>query len=179
MKLNHTINFDFRLALDSQAAIAFVRDVEQSLATASFIENLRVVPEELLEHDLIQASIPINAAMFGQHNLSFQSLLIPTLKGARLQALPFDTPKAGWAEVAGEAVVRPLPENNSSVHYTFEVTIHLQLPTPERWGGQALLKMVKYTANRVLETVVADFPKAIQDAAKIAEAAYITQHIEG
>lgn len=171
MQLHHAINFDFDLALDSQAAIAFVRDVAQSLATATFIENLRVVPEEWLEHDLVQASIPINAAMFGQHHLSFQSLLIPTPKGARLQALPFDEPKRGWAEVAGTAEVRPLP-HGASVQYDFDVTIHLQLPPAERWGGKALLKMVEYTANRVLETVVADFPRAIQSAAKIAEASY-------
>ena len=164
MKIEHSILFDIDLSLSQEDAISFVQSVEHSLSKATFISNLQLLHEDTLGNDYIQASIPINAAMFGQHELDFQSLLIPTVKGARLQALPFDTPKAGWAEVTGEAIVNVLPKG-STVHYDFYITIHLNLPTPERWGGKALLKMVEFTAQRVLKHIAEEFPKAVQAAA--------------
>lgn len=56
--------------------------------------------------------------------------------------------------------------------YDFDITIHLNLPEPEKWGGRALLKMIHFTAQRVLESIAADFPEAIQTAATETEAAY-------
>ena len=164
MKIEHSIPFDIDISLNQQDAISFVQSVEHSLSKATFINNLQLLHEDTLGHDYIQASIPINAAMFGQHQLDFQSLLIPLANGARLQALPFDTPKASWAEVTGKAIVNALPKG-STVHYDFDIIIHLNLPKPERWGGKALLKMIEFTAQQVLKHIAEDFPRAIQTAA--------------
>ncbi len=164
MRIEHSIPFDIDLSLNQQDAISFVQSVEHSLSKATFISNLQLLHEDTLGNDYIHASIPINAAMFGQHELDFQSLLISTPKGARLQALPFGTPKTSWAEVTGKAVVGALPKG-SVVHYDFDITIHLNLPSPEGWGGKALLKMIEFTAQQVLKRIAEEFPKAVQTAA--------------
>ncbi len=174
MKIEHSILFNIELSLSQQDAISFVQSIEHSLSKVTFMSNLQLLHENTLGNDYIRASILINAAMFGQHELDFQSLLIPTTKGARLQALPFDTPKAGWAEVTGEAVVSVLPKG-SAVNYDFDITIHLNLPKPERWGGRALLKMVEFTAQRVLEHIAEEFPKAVQAAASEFELLVLSQ----
>ncbi len=170
MKLTHTVHFAFDLSLAQREAVAFVQDAQQSLSKAQFIRDLTVVPGPQGTQE-VSASIPINAALFGQHDLSFESVLLPNARGARLEPRSPAEPKMGWAEVAGEAHVRPLP-NGSHVEYNFDITIHLDLPQPEKWGGQALMKMIHFTAQRVLEGIAAEFPKAVQEAAAETEAAY-------
>jgi len=169
MKLAHAVHFTFDLALSQPDAVAFVQDVQGSLAKATFIRDMQVTKVGEMQH--VRASIPINAALFGQHDLSFESVLKPTARGAVLEPLPFSEPRMGWAEVAGEAEVHPLPAGSRAV-YRFDITIHLDLPQPERWGGRALLKMIHFTAQRVLEGVAAEFPRAVQEAAAETEAAY-------
>ena len=121
--------------------------------------------------DIVTASLPVNAALFGQQVLHFKSRVVPTTKGARLEPLALETNQIGWAEVAGEATVKPLPKG-SEVRYHFDITIHLRLPKAERWGSKALIKMIEFTANRVLEHVTSSFPAAVQEAAKEVEKAY-------
>lgn len=166
MTLSHAVAFTFDLELPQREAVHFVQDVERSLSRASFIEDLCVTPE-----GLVSARLPVNAALFGQQRLAFSSYVRSTPEGARLEACTLDTDEPGWAEVAGEAVVGPQAVG-SQVHYHFDITIHLKLPTPEKWGGQALVKMIEYTAQRVLENITSSFPSAVQAAAKEAEAAY-------
>lgn len=168
MKLTHAVTFDFTLGLPQQDAIAFVRDVETSLSQARFIEGL-----EVDSNALVTASLPVNAALFGQQTLQFTSKLISTPKGAVLEPQQITTSAPGWAEVAGEAVVSPAP-NGSAVRYHFDITIHLRLPEPEKWGGAALTKMIEFTASRVLERITASFPAAVQSAATEVEARYAT-----
>jgi hypothetical protein len=165
MKLSHTVDFHFDLILSQAAAVSFVQDAKTSLSKAAFIENMQVID------DVVTASLPVNAALFGQQVLNFKSRLIPTLKGARLEPLALETNQIGWAEVAGEATVKPLPKG-SEVCYHFDITIHLRLPKAEKWGGKALIKMIEFTANRVLEHVTSSFPGAVQDAAQEVEKAY-------
>lgn len=179
MKIAHAIHFSFDLALEPQKAVAFVQDVKTSLSRAAFIRNMQVArigaqdrqraPQHELQH--VRASIPINAALFGQQELSFESVVTPTPRGAALSPLPFSEPRLGWAEVAGHAEVSPLP-SGSRVVYDFDITIHLDLPEPEKWGGRALLKMIHFTAQRVLESIAAEFPEAVQAAAAELEAAH-------
>ena len=172
MKIAHAVHFAFDLSLAQRDAVAFVQDAQQSLSKATFIRDLTVFPVQSgTGEQRVQASIPINAALFGQHDLSFESDLIPSAKGARLEPHTPSEPKMGWAEVAGNAEVRPLP-SGSHVEYHFNITIHLDLPQPEKWGGQALLKMIHFTAQRVLEGIAAEFPKAVQEAAAETEAKY-------
>jgi hypothetical protein len=165
MQLTHAVDFTFALALSQAAAVDFVRDVKTSLSKARFIENLEV------RQTIVTASLPVNAALFGQQLLHFRSKLVPTGKGARLEPLPLETDQVGWAEVAGDAFVKPLPQG-SEVTYHFDITIHLLLPKAEKWGGKALTRMIEFTAKHVLETITSGFPKAVQEAAKEVEKAY-------
>lgn len=165
MNLSHAVCFTFDLSLPQTAAIDFVRDVETSLSRATFIRDL------VLEGNTVTANLPVNAALFGQQVLEFRSCLHPTPRGARLEALALETAAPGWAEVSGEAVVLSAPEG-SRVSYDFDITIHLRLPKPEKWGGVALTKMIEFTAQRVLEKITADFPSAVQAAATEFEIRY-------
>lgn len=184
MKITHSVQFDFDLILKQQDAIDFVRDAQVSLSKAPFINDLQTrrwselqvdaqetSAGEPTEASLVSARIPVNAALFGQQELVFQSLLIPTSRGALLESLPLHDHKPGWAEVAGEAEVRPHPRG-SQVTYRFDITIHLHLPEPEKWGGRALIKMIEYTAQRVLQNITSQFPGAVQTAAREVEAVY-------
>ena len=168
MDIAHTVHFTFDLALTPAEAVAFVRDVPRSLALAAFIRDMEVFTVGELRH--VRAVLPVNAAFFGQQELTFESVLSPTVRGAELSPLPVSEARLGWAEVAGRAEVQPLP-SGSRVFYDFDITIHLSLPEPEKWGGRALLKMIHFTAQRVLENIAADFPAAVQAAAE-SEAAY-------
>lgn len=169
MDIAHTVHFTFDLGLKPAEAVAFVRDVPRSLAYAAFIRDMEVFEVGKLKH--VRAVLPVNAAFFGQQELTFESTLQPTVKGAELSPLPLSEPRLGWAEVAGRAEVQPLP-SGSRVVYDFDITIHLNLPEPEKWGGRALLKMIHFTAQRVLENIAAAFPEAVQRAAAETEAAY-------
>lgn len=172
MMLEHQVVFDLELALPRAEALAFVRDVPRSLAKATFLEALTVVPGE---PELVRAALPVNAAFLGQRSLPFESELVVTDAGARLIGRSLDPDGPGWAEVDGEAEVAPLAgaargADGARVRYRFDVRVHLRLPEPERWGGRALLHMIEFTARSVLERVTAQFPAAIQAAAVEAEA---------
>lgn|GEM_PF-668354 len=164
MTIDYNVTFSFALPLPLQAALGFVRDVKTSLQYAAFLKEIAVTPDPGSEHQLVRASLPINAALFGQHDLSFKSRLVITPHGARLEGLSLGGDKAGWAELSGEAEVNGLP-TGSMAHYTFQIVVHLELPTPEKWGGKALLKMIDLTARTVLASVTEGFPQAVQRAA--------------
>lgn len=168
MELSHRIAFTFELALAPAEAVRFVRDVATSLSRADFLEDLTV---EAAAEPRVYAAIPVNAALFGQQRLPFESVLVPRPNGAELRPLPLLDVRPGWAEVAGTASVAPAPMG-SQVTYAFDIAIHLELPEPEQWGGRALLKMIEYTASKVLERVCAKFPAAVKSAAREVEAAY-------
>lgn len=165
MRLRHSVSFDVSLALDAPTAIGFVRDAHGTLAHADFLRALRCTPGGEVE-----AQLPVNAALFGQQYLRFQSRVLPTPQGARLVGLQLDD-VPGWARVSGEARVAPQPDG-SRVDYRFDVEIHLALPEPESWGGRALTKMIELTAERVLERVSARLPEAVRDAARAYEATF-------
>lgn len=172
MTLTHDIAFTFELALEPQLATAFVRDVATSLRRADFLEALEVRPQPGRPEAVVAASLPVNAALFGQQRLPFESVLTPTPTGARLSGLPLAAARPGWAQVSGEADVAPVA-GGSRVRYRFEIAIHLDLPEPEKWGGRALLSMIEFTASKVLERVSARFPEAIRAAAREFEAAQV------
>jgi len=158
--LEHEVTFDLHLNLSLERALAFVRDVPLSLSKADFLRSLRV------EAGMVYATLPVNAALFGQRLLPFQSALETTADGASLLGQPLDHNGPGWAWVDGDAHVAANPGGGSRVRYRFHVRVHLQLPQAEGWGGQALLRMIGYTAQTVLERVTAAFPAAIEAAAR-------------
>lgn len=168
MDLTHEVSFVLDLEMPPEAARAFVRDVPRSLSQATFLADLQVIRGE---PDVVTATLPVNAALFGQRELPFRSELTCTEDGARLTGLPLTPTGPGWAQVSGDARVTPAGEG-CRVAYAFRITIHLALPAPEKWGGRALLSMIEFTARNVLEGVMASFPEAVRSAAREVEATW-------
>jgi len=162
MRLYRTVRFDVPTTLSTDMARIFIRDVAGSLKHAAFLEDVTV------RNQVVSANLPINAALFGQQRLRFESIITETEQGARLEGLSLND-KPGWASVGGSAWVQSTPAGNS-LAYTFEIDIHLTLPTATRWGGRALMKMIEVTADRVLENVCEAFPAALTNAARAYEA---------
>jgi len=167
--LTHEVSFVLDLGLPAEPARAFVRDVPRSLSQATFLADLQVIRGE---PDVVTATLPVNAALFGQRELPFRSELTYTEEGARLTGLPLTPTGPGWAEVSGDARVIP-SETGCRVEYGFRIAIHLALPAPEKWGGRALLSMIEFTARNVLAGVMASFPAAVRAAAREVEAAWV------
>jgi hypothetical protein len=163
--LDHAISFEVPIEATPDDAVAFVRDVPRSLAEARFLRGLRVLHGATV---VVEASLPINAALFGQRELPFRSMLSHTPHGARLEALPLEGAARGWAEVGGEAIVTPVGDG-SLIRYDLTITVHVALPEADRWGTRALTKMIEYTASTILASVAAAFPAAVARAAREAE----------
>lgn len=168
MDLTHEVSFVLDLDLPPEAGRSFVRDVPRSLSQATFLADLQVVEGA---PKIVTATLPVNAALFGQRELPFRSELTYTDAGARLTGLPLSPEGPGWAEVSGDARVLHA-ERGCRVEYRFCITIHLALPAPEKWGGRALLSMIEFTAKSVLQGVMASFPAAVTAAAREVEAAW-------
>lgn len=176
MDLTHDVSFVLDLDLPPEAARAFVRDVPRSLSQATFLADLQVVEGQASQGvpKVVTATLPVNAALFGQRELPFRSALSFTEQGASLRGLPLDPDGPGWAEVSGDARVLPVVlERGCRVEYHFSIAIHLALPAPEKWGGKALLSMIEFTAKSVLQQVMARFPAAVRAAAREVEAAWV------
>ncbi|HKI58580.1 MAG TPA: DUF3809 domain-containing protein [Trueperaceae bacterium] len=169
MDLTHEVSFVLDLEMPPEPARAFVRDVPRSLSQATFLADLQVIHGD---PDIVTATLPVNAALFGQRELPFRSELTVTDDGARLTGLPITPTGPGWAEVSGDARVTPSGDG-CRVAYAFRIAIHLALPAPEKWGGRALLSMIEFTARNVLQGVMASFPEAVRAAAREVEAAWV------
>ncbi len=164
LRLEREVSFRLRAPLPQDAARAFVQDVPGSLAYADFLAGVRLRPGD---PPLLEARLPVNAAVFGVRDVPFVSAVVPTGSGAKLTpAGPVDHDHA-WAEVGGEARVEPL-DGGSRLDYALTVTVFLVMPSVERWGAQALMKMVEVTAASVLRKVGERFPRAVELAAEAA-----------
>lgn len=171
MRLHHSLTTTLDLPLAPSEALAFVQDPEASLRRVAFMRGLAVEPGPTPGGARVSAAMPVFVPVLGAYELEFVSLLEATPRGARLHALPPREPKKGWAEVAGEAEVSPLP-GGSRVSYTLDLSVHVALPEPEAWGGRALLKMVEVTAQKVVADIAKGFPEAIRAAAEDARRVY-------
>lgn len=163
MDLTHEVTFSLLTPMTYDQALEFVIDVPGSLRFADFLAELQVLTRRPA---VVCAAIPVSAAMFGQRELPFRSELHRTPAGARLVPVPIEPLGPGWADVAGEATVTDLG-NVRRLDYEFEVTVHLRLPAAERWGTQALVRMIEFTAGAVLRKVTAQLPEAVAKAAGI------------
>ncbi len=168
MDLAHRVRFAVELDMAPAEAVAFARDVPRTLSHADFLADLQVVTGE---PSYVTAAIPVSAAMFGQRELPFRSVLEPTPDGAALHGLEIDPDGPGWAVVSGLAWVSPLAGNThrgSRIDYEFEITVRLRLPAAERWGERALTRMIEFTARTVLAQVAERLPAAVAKAAGVA-----------
>lgn len=162
LRLEREVSFRLRVLLAPDAARAFVQDVPASLAHADFLAGVRLCPGD---PPTLEARLPVNAAVFGVRDVPFASAVGLTASGATLTpAGPVDHDRA-WAEVGGEARVEPV-EGGSRLDYALRLTVFLVMPSAERWGTQALLKMVELTAASVLRKVGERFPRAVEAAAE-------------
>ena len=164
MTFDHAVRFDLEVDLRHDVALAFARDVRSSLSRARFLRDLHVDPPSSDGVATVTATLPVNAALFGQRDLPFRSRVHATPDGARLEGLPIHADGPGWAHVSGQVQVRPVGAG-SALAYAFDIRVHVALPEPERWGGQALTKMIAYTASTVLARVTDAFPAAVAEAA--------------
>lgn len=165
MEIRHEVRFALDLAMTPGEATSFARDVPRTLRHADFLADLQVVAGE---PTVVSAAIPVSAAMFGQRELPFRSVLVPTAAGARLEGETIDPQGPGWALVSGEAAVSPAPAGRSRIDYAFDITVHLRLPRAERWGERALTRMIEFTARTVLSQVAGELPRAVARAAGVA-----------
>lgn len=161
LRFTHAISFQLQLALSALQALEFVRDVPRSLRYAEFITDLDLEPGK---PPLVSASLPVSAALFGRRDLPFTSELHHHTSGASLRPLPLVTESRGWAELAGDVEVTAAGAG-SQVDYRFDVTVHLRLPSADRWGTRALTKMIELTAVSLLRSLMVRFPAAIERAA--------------
>lgn len=163
MDLTHEVSFSLMTPKSHAEALRFVLDVPESLRFADFLAELQVLSRL---PPVVCAAIPVSAAMFGQRELPFRSELLRTPLGARLVPVRIEPTGPGWAEVAGEATVSELGDMRR-LDYEFEVTVHLRLPRADRWGTQALVRMIEFTAATVLRNVTAQLPEAVAKAAGV------------
>lgn len=166
MKLAETLRFGFDSEMDEAGALAFVRDVERSLAGANLLGGLRVLPGE---PPRVSAHLPVTTPLFGRRELPFLSELRTTETGAELVPVPFTPGGRGWAEVGGRARVLGA-EAGSHIRYVLSVAIHLDLPEADRWGTRALTKMIELTAGTVLRQLSERLPRSIEAAARAGSA---------
>lgn len=162
MELSYPFSFTVAVAADERQAREFVRDVPRSLRYAEVLKELRLAGGE---PQVISASLPVSAALFGQHVLPFASALHHTDAGARLEPLPVTTTGPGTAEIGGTASVRAAT-GGSEVDYEFVIKVRLDLPEGGKWGERALLKMVRLTALAVVRSVAAELQPALARAAE-------------
>lgn len=163
MHLTHEVSFSLHTPMSLDRAKEFVADVPGSLRFADFLAELQVLTGD---PPVVCAAIPVSAAMFGQRELPFRSELHHTESGARLVPVGIEPEGPGWAEVAGEATVSELGRQRQ-LDYSFEVAVHLRLPPADRWGTQALVRMIEFTAGAVLRKVTAQLPDAVARAAGV------------
>lgn len=161
MELSYPFSFTVGLGCAVDDALTFVRDVPGSLRYAEVLSDLQVIHGD---PSVISASLPVSAALFGQHELPFRSALLDTPDGARLEALPVVAKGPGSAEIGGAAVVREVP-GGSEVDYSFVITVRLALPEGGKWGEKALIKLVNLTAGTVLRSVASRLEPAVARAA--------------
>lgn len=166
--LAHSVSFALDLEMSPAAAVEFARDVPRTLSRADFLADLQVITGD---PSIVTAAIPVSAAMFGQRELPFRSVLEHTAHGARLRSLDIEPDGPGWALVSGEARVTPVGQGarqTARIDYRFEITVRLKLPKAERWGQRALTRMIEFTAKTVLSQVAEKLPGAVARAAGVA-----------
>jgi len=165
VEIRHEVRFALAVDMTAAEATRFARDVPRTLRHADFLADLQVVAGDPA---VVSAAIPVSAALFGQRELPFRSVLVPTAAGARLEGTPLEPDGPGWALVSGEARVSPEGAGRSRIDYAFDITVHLKLPRAERWGERALTRMIEFTARTVLTRVATELPRAVARAAGVA-----------
>ncbi|MDO4262967.1 MAG: DUF3809 domain-containing protein [Deinococcus sp.] len=140
---------------DRAAALAWAQAADQALAQVTFLQDVRLDGQTL--HGELRVPVPL----LGDITLPFVSRLEAIPNGAALtpQALP---ERRGWVEVRGQAVVGDSEGRSTRVELSFDFQAFLRLPDSGNLGGAAFEKMVRATAQRTIERVLAELPGQLQ-----------------
>ncbi|MFC6616621.1 DUF3809 domain-containing protein [Deinococcus radiophilus] len=141
---------------DTAAALAWARAADQSLAQVDFLTDVRLSEENDLSGEL---NVPV--PLLGEATLPFISRLSNAPLGATLDPHPLPE-RRGWVEVRGVAEVQEGGTDGTSVRLSFDFQAFLQLPGSQNVGGAAFEKMVRATAQRTIERVLAQLPGQLQ-----------------
>ncbi|TSA86832.1 DUF3809 domain-containing protein [Deinococcus detaillensis] len=144
--------FELPAPADDATALAFLRDPARSLAKVRFLRELAVSGHE------VRGVLAVQLPMLGEVTLPFFSVLDVTPLGARLIPQALENERA-WIEVGGEGQLK-----EAALAYVFVFRAHLQMPTAEKWGGEAFEKMVRAAASRTIARVAQELPRAVGEA---------------
>jgi hypothetical protein len=145
-------NFRLEYPGTFEQAVLYLQDVSKSLAGVSFIENLR------FESPNVYADLIVDVPVLGRQHLDFYSILEFHALGANLIAQPRQG--RAWAAVAGQGTVEV--NQRIEILYALQITVHLELPSAEKWGGRAFEKMAQATAKTAIERMTKEFGLGVQ-----------------
>lgn len=154
MLLEAEQSFGLRHPGGEAAALAFVRDPQQSLAQVRFLRGLQSAEREG-GGAAVSGELIVSVPAMGEVDLPFRSALEQTPHGAALLPLNLSGERA-WVEVSGQAEV-----SGGEMQFHFQFRAHLTLPSGEGWGSAAFEKMVQAAAARTLARVAAALPQGI------------------
>ena len=152
MQINVQRQFSIPHPSSTLEATQYVRDVQRSLSSVSFIKNLR------LEGQMVTADLAVDVPFLGQQLLDFQSRLELHPDGANL--IGIEKSGKAWAMVSGQARVVAAPLG-SNIEYALEIAVFIALPSSEKWGGKAFEKMAQATAEKAIERLTLEFPRGV------------------
>lgn len=136
------------------AALAWAQAADRALSQVEFLQDIR------LEGDLLSGQLRVPVPLLGDITLPFCSCLERRAHGAALTPQVL-VGRRGWVEVRGLAEVGPAQEDGTPVTLDFDFRAHLSLPQSGNRGGAAFEKMVRATAQRTTERVLAQLPEQL------------------
>lgn len=140
MRIEETLQFKIG-ASDLDEAQKLLATPEATFAHLPGLEALR------RDGQILKGKLCGHAAIFGRICFPFASRLVLG-EETKLLALPLE--ESFWAELAGTGRARP-----DGVIYQVKLTLHLELPQGEKWGGQAFRRMAEAAMQRTLRRALA------------------------
>lgn len=138
------------------AALAWAQAADEALARVTFLQDVR------LEGETLSGELRVPVPLLGEITLPFVSVLARTDTGASLTPQPLPE-RRGWVEVTGTAAVaQEAAAGGTPMQLSFDFQAHLRLPDSQNVGGAAFEKMVRATAQRTIERVLAELPGQLQ-----------------
>ena len=148
MRFEH--DFSFSLLAPAGEAASLLLAPERVFARLPGIESLT------REGDELSGRVCGEALLFGRVCFPFKS----RLRGdggseAVLEPLPLDEDL--WAELSGRGRAE-----GGEIRYRVKLVLHAQLPSGEKWGGKALVRMVEAAIRRSLERTLSSLPQRLE-----------------
>lgn len=144
-------------------ALAWARAADTALSQVDFLQNVQRTG------DTLSGELRVPVPLLGEVTLPFVSVLYTTPHGAGLTPQPLPE-RRGWLEITGTAeIAEQSSAGTTPVQLHFDFQAHLRLPESGNVGGAAFEKMVRATAQRTIERVLAELPQQLQASMQEAE----------